>query len=480
MKQKEFFSEKRSRTGFIAAIWILAGVTLGLVVAVTVAVRRERETRALLMYQYDRALTDMSDAVSLSQEYLLKALATGSAQKTAEMLQEAARASAYAEGSMALLPLNAEISGQISNYLVQVDDLAKVWASAAISDELKSSQVNMADDSLEASADGTDNQDTAESGWTGFTEENYALLRELYGYSMDLSAVLSELALRVTENNHSWKNIEEEAAELLSEPFQDYPTIEYDGKYSDHMKNLTAKGLTGEKITQEQGADVVRRLFTETLSYTPTVIHTGENTLNGIDLYCYEVAFHEDDADKAYVTVTKQGGALCTMTFHTDEANGTLTAEQCQEAARAFLKALGLGKMEITDSRQEGNEMLLTFCYVQNGVYCYPDTVKVKVSGTSGEVVGYDAYLYLMSHRERSESAGNSGEGGSVPVISKVQAKAQISPKLTIEEVRECYLDNGYGGEDHFYEFRCSGLGHEFLIYIDVETGTEERIEIVE
>ncbi len=457
MKDRKYF------TGMKATIWILAGVALCLVVAVISVLRIERKTREMLMLQYDRALSDMSDAVARSEEYLLKAMAANSAQKTAEMLQEAARTSAFAEGSMALLPLDAEISAKISNYLVQVDDLAKVWASAAISDELKSSQVNLEDGTLEASSDGKT------EGWAGLTKENYALLQELHGYSLDLSAALSELAVRVTENDHSWKNIEKDARVLLSNPFQDYPAIRYDGPYSDHMKHLTAKGLIGQNIGYEQGAEHIRKIFKDVYSETPTIEFTGETTVNGIDLLCYTVT-HEENM--AYVTVTKRGGILCDLVFERKSQGSNLTQTQCEEAGIAFLKALGLSRMELVRTDITDGTALLTFCYVDQGVYCYPDLVKVKVSGDTGEVTGYDAYQYLMNHTER-----HFGEN-MIPVISMNQAQSLINSKLTIERVRECYLSNNYGGEDHLYEFHCTGFGHEFLIYIDGEDGRETRIEI--
>lgn len=464
MNNKKHFTRTDKRTtGMMATIWILAGIALCLVVAVVSVVRMERKTRDTLMLQYDRALSDMSDAVARSEEYLLKAMAAHSAQKTAEMLQEAARASAFAEGSMALLPLDAEISGKISNYLVQVDDLAKVWASAAISDELKSSQVNLEDGTVEASSDGK------QEGWAGFTKDNYALLQELHGYSLDLSAALSELALRVTDNDHSWDNIEKDARTLLSDPFQDYPVVQYDGPYSDHMKNLKAKGLTGPNIQYEQGMEHVRKIFKDVYNETPDIHFTGENTLNGMDLLCYEVS-HEDRT--AYVTLTKKGGILCDLVFNRESYGDNLTQSQCEEAGSAFLKALGLGKMELIDTEIAGGVALLTFCYVDQGVYCYPDSVKIKVSGETGEVTGYDAYQYLMHHMQRKI------ETGTTPVISMHQATNRINPKLTIERVRDCYLANNYGGEDRLYEFHCTGLGHEFLIYIDGEDGSEVRIEI--
>lgn len=459
------FMKNRKYTGLWASVWILAGVSLCLVVAVVVSLRMERKTRATLMLQYDRALSDMSYAVSRSEEYLLKAMASGSAQQTARMLQEAARASSYAEGSMALLPIDANISAKISNYLVQVDDLAKVWADAAISDELKSSQVKLEDELVEASSDGK-----TEKGWAGFTEENYTLLKDLHGYSLDLSAALSELAVRVTENGHSWKDLEKDTEELLADPFQDYPTVQYDGQYSDHMKHLTPKGLTGYVIGQTQGEDHIRKIFKDAFGETPSVRYTGETSMNGIDLLCYEVTRGDDSV--AYVSLTKKGGALCDLIYNKALPEGALSPAQLEEAGGAFLKALGLKDMTLVKTEELGGANLFTFCPVMDGVYCYPDLVQVKVASGSGEVIGFDAYAYFMNHCTRENLQDDS-------TLSQEEAGAKINSKLTVEEVRACYMDNGYGGEDYFYEFRCNGLGHTFMIYVDAVEGTEERVEIV-
>ena len=457
--------KNRKYTGLWATVWILTGVSLCLVVAVAVSIRMERKTRATLMLQYDRALSDMSYAVSRSEEYLLKAMASGSAKQTARMLQEAARASSYAEGTMALLPIDANVSAKISNYLVQVDDLAKAWADAAISDELKSTQVNIGDELVEASSDGN-----VTKGWAGFTEENYALLKELHGYSLDLSAALSELAVRVTENNYSWKHIEKDTEELLADPFQDYPVVEYDGQYSDHMKHLTPKGLTGYIVGQEQGADHIRKIFNDAFGEKPQARYTGETSMNGIDLLCYEVT--RADSSVAYVSLTKQGGVLCDLLYNKELPAGALSAAQVEESGGAFLKALGLKNMALVKTEDLGGTTLLTFCPVMDGVYCYPDWVRVKVASGSGEVIGYDAYAYFMNHCTRENPQG-------AEPISKEAAQSKINPKLTVEEVRLCYMDNGYGGEDYFYEFRCSGLDRTFMIYVDAVEGAEERVDLV-
>ena len=457
--------KNRKYTGLWASVCILTGVSLCLVAAVAVSLRMERKMRETLMLQYDRALSDMSYAVSRSEEYLLKAMASGSAQQTARMLHEAARASSYAEGSMALLPIDANISAKISNYLVQVDDLAKVWADAAISDELKSSQVKLDDELVEASSDGK-----TEQGWAGFTEENYTLLKDLHGYSLDLSAALSELALRVTEHDHSWKAIEKDAKELLEDPFQDYPTVQYDGPFSDHMKHLTPKGLTGYVVGQEQGSDHIRKIFKDAFGETPEVRYTGETSMNGIDLLCYEVDRGEDHV--AYVSLTKKGGVLCDFLYNKPLPEGTLSQTQLEEAGSAFLKALNVKNMQMIKTEDLGGAHLFTFCPVVDGVYCYPDRVQVKVASGNGEVIGYDAYDYFMYHCTREDASKHF-------TLSQDAARKKINPKLTVEEVRACYMDNGYGGEDCFYEFRCTGMGHTFMIYVDAGEGTEERVEIV-
>ena len=190
----------------------------------------------------------------------------------------------------------------------------------------------------------------------------------------------------------------------------------------------------------------------------------------GLDLLCYEVTHGEENF--AYVSLTKRGGVLCDLIYYKDLPEGVLSAAQLEESGGAFLKALGLKDMALVESEDLGGVQMLTFCPVMNNVYCYSDWVRVKVATGSGEVIGYDAYAYLMHHCTREQTQD-------VTVVSQAAARAEINPKLTVEESRLCYLDNGYGGEDYFYEFRCTGMGHTFLIYVDALEGTEERVELV-
>ncbi len=57
--------------------------------------------------------------------------------------------------------------------------------------------------------------------------------------------------------------------------------------------------------------------------------------------------------------------------------------------------------MQPTWASVAGHRAVIPFALVQNGVIIYPDLVKVTVALDNGDIVGYEAMGYLMSHHDR-------------------------------------------------------------------------------
>jgi hypothetical protein len=169
------------------------------------------------------------------------------------------------------------------------------------------------------------------------------------------------------------------------------------------------------------------------------------------------------------VAITKAGGRLSYMLGYREVEAERITAGQASSSARKFLEKLGI--TEITDVKSEirSGVLLVDFAGVQNDVTLYPDLIKVSVAMDTGEVISLDAREWLKNHRAR-----NIGQ----PTLDVNNAAARLSPLLTVESAKLCIIAPDDSADERLcYEFFCvTESGQRFLVYINAETGDEERI----
>ncbi len=398
--------------------------------------KKAGDYKVALANQYDRAFYDLLDNVNNAEMYLLKATVTGSKEMQTLMLEEAGNSASQAEICLALLPVDSNNLSAVSDFLVQLKDISRTWDKTLVNGgEL--------------------------------TDEQYKMLEELYGYAQDLNGAVRTVWTDFSAEG-DWENLQIfENNKHLAEPFQDYPQLIYDGPFSEHMKTTKSENLKGDNVSKDQAADYVKKLFE---FYTPTVKYIGENDNQGIEVYSFTVTFGEGYAYAARADVTKIGGNLCSMIMYRETGEETLTPEQAIVTGESYLNALGYVDMQPSYYTVQDGYVTANYAYVDNGVICFPDMVKVKISMDNGEVVGFEALSYLLNHREREIPEGK---------ISLEQAKAKLSPNISCVNSSEAIIPNDFGGEEHVYQFNCTYNGRNVLIYTDVETGKETEVLIV-
>jgi len=398
--------------------------------------RKANHYKEVLNNQYDRAFYDLLDSVNNAETYLLKAVVTGTDEMQTLMLEEAGNAASQAESCLALLPVDQHTLADVSAFLVQLKDISRVW------------------------------DETLINGGS-LTQEQYAMLEELYGYAQDLNGAVHTVWNDFNKKGN-WEDLQLfHDNQHLSEPFQDYPELIYDGPFSEHMKTTSEVRLKGDEVSKEEASEYVKKLFE---FYTPKVEFNGETENHGLAVYSFTVTFGEDSAHVARADVTKIGGKLCSMIMHRDSGEATLTPEQAVLAGESYLNALGYVDMESSYYIVQDGYVTANYAYVDNGVICYPDMVKVKISLDNGEVTGFEAMSYLLNHRERDLEHGK---------MSLEKCSESLSSHVKLLENREAVIPNDFGGEEHVYEYICAYNGRRVLIYKDVDTGAETEVLII-
>jgi germination protein YpeB len=131
---------------------------------------------------------------------------------------------------------------------------------------------------------------------------------------------------------------------------------------------------------------------------------------------------------------------------------------------------LDLGAFVATGHLAEGNELLVNFAALQDGVVIYPDMIQVSVSLDTRNVAGYDASKYLLSHTNRELPA---------PALTEDEARAKVNPRLNIERVRLALIPLGNLEERLTYEVKGKIDSDTYYVYINALTGSQEKILLI-
>ena len=403
-------------TFIAAAFLVLAGTTISGYVE---AARLRRD----LQYTYDRALGDLNDCVSSMQVTLEKSLYANTPTQQNGLAARVMREASLAKGALAVLPVSDGSLFEASRFITQAGDFA-MSLSARIS------------------AGGT------------ITEEEYASLRQLSEYA-------SRLQESLRNEDPDFSSGSSDNFKDTSDEFADYPTLIYDGPFSDHIAQRQPVFLEGEEELPQGNAQKCAADFLGVPQ--DELSHDGDTAGN--------LATYNFSRGTQRITVSRLGGHVVSLIDAREAGEQTLDEEQAKAAAAAFLESRGMTNMKESYYVVSDGVCTINYAYEQDGVICYPDLVKVSVALDNGGVVEYNASGFLMNHTDRDLSQ---------VALTADEARESVSPYLTPDEGRLALIPTAGLNEVLTYEFHCEGQnGEQVLVYINAETGYEEQILIL-
>ena len=244
----------------------------------------------------------------------------------------------------------------------------------------------------------------------------------------------------------------------IEESFAGYPTLIYDGPFSDHLLER-APLLTAGRPTVSR--DTAREAAAASALCSPEMLTDGEDERSRLPLYTFKTG-------ETVVSITKDGGFPCYMVDGRAIGSAAVDEENARETAVRYLAYLGLPSLKETYYETANNILTINYAHYQQGTVCYPDLVKVGVALDTGRVVFFDARGYIMNHHERTLPQA---------ILSEQQAREKVSPMLEIHSGRPALIPTAGGEEAFCYEFQAAGAGGEnYLVYINAVTGEEEEL----
>ncbi len=303
------------------------------------------------------------------------------------------------------------------------------------------------------------------------TSEERNQLKQLIDVSQKLLSELDTITQGVEDGSVSFKQAGSTLQKSTDQSVQigsafgdaeqtltDYPTLIYDGPFSDHILNQSPKALEGKSdISKEKALEIA----SDFIGADKSTLRFDSETNGVIETYNFFV-------DSINISVCKKGGAVLYLLGSSNAGESVITPEQAVENAKNFLSAKGYENMKESYYSTQDGICTVNFAYENEGVICYPDLIKLSVSLETGNIISFDARGYIMNHTDRP------------PVQSKIsadEAKMSVSDYLTVMSSRLAVIPTDYKTEKTAYEFHCKTPDEqEVLVYIDVLTAKEDDI----
>lgn len=311
------------------------------------------------------------------------------------------------------------------------------------------------------------------------SDENLKTLKELNNTISEIKYKLNEVSMdimkgyNISKNSNIKENIDytnfTSKIQQIKTFDEEYPTMIYDGPFSDSVVNKKIKGLNFTEISKDQALKIASKIFpTQTTSKEEnksefSLKYIGE-TKGKFATYDFNIKKGNSDY---YAQITKFGGKLLTLSSYSNRSNKIISNSKAIQIALDFAKQQGLENMECVWSDLVGNDTYLNLAPVINNIIYYPDLIKVKVDLGTGEILGWEATSYYTNHVDRELKK---------PTITKNQARNNISSDFKVLSSRLALSPLEYNREVLTYEFKCSKNGAIYYFYYNAYDGTLENI----
>ena len=300
-------------------------------------------------------------------------------------------------------------------------------------------------------------------------DEDYQTLNEIQQAVSRLQLELNDLA-RKLNNGYSIldaSGIGNENSNDFSKQFSafkdndvEYPSMIYDGPFSDSIVNTKVLGLKGEKVSKTKAIENLQTNFKNIVDAEYENETTGK-----FETYNYRVKNSENET--LFVQMTKINGNILTVSGAGSNGIKQIDEETAKQIALDFAAENGIEDARIVWQDTIENDIYFNITPAQNGIILYPDLVKVKINMVGGTVVGYDATNYFTNHTLRDLKKGD---------ISYSQVSGQVPSNFEIVQNRLVLTPLDYNRELVCIEIEATDGDDTYYFYFNDKTGELENI----
>lgn len=438
MENKESKSNLSKKTVVTLIVFTIVFGILALTFCVLYAIdmTKLQQTSTNLENIYQRTFYDLVESVNNTETKMSKLLASSDSNYSNQLLLEINDNLTNAENQLSYLPISMNGISDTTKFINQLGGYTSTLAKNT-------------------------------KGGKQITNEEKTKLRELYNSIYGIKIKLNQISNKINKGfnisananpgkedyNKFTKNLMQ-----IKNNDQDYPTMIYDGPFSDSTCNKEIKGLNFAEVSKEEAQKIVEKIFEN------SKVEFSNETNSKFKTYDFYVMKNNL---KLYVQITKAGGKLLTISALNDKKAENISHEKAIQTAEQFAENLGIKNMKCVWTDVIKSDAYINLAPIINDVIIYPDLIKVKVDLATGEITGYEACAYYTNHTDRQLARAT---------ISKSEAQNKIDDKYNIQTVKLALSPIEYEGEILTYEFKCCYQGSTYYIYINANTGEEENI----
>ena len=243
-----------------------------------------------------------------------------------------------------------------------------------------------------------------------------------------------------------------------------YPTLIYDGPFSDHLLDRRPRLTRGLPLVSPQEA---LTLAARAARMEPRDLVRADDENSNMPCFTFQ-------GGTASIAITKAGGLTAYLLNGREVGEERLNHDAIFQRAGEYLAEQGYDNLRATYYEKSDGICTINYAAMQDGVTLYTDLVKVGVALDDGSIVFYDARGYLTNHRDRALGQ---------PALTAEEAAGSVSPLLAVRSNRPALIPTGGQNEVLCYEFLAeatdAGEGaqpQKLLVYVNADTGEEEQI----
>jgi len=407
------------------------------------AIIQYRRAQKLAYYrdiEYSRVFSELTQSVDDLEISLLKGQVVSSAEQMAKLSADLYGQASEAKANLALLPIKGQTLSKTSEFLSQVGEYA-----TCISDKMTRGEK--------------------------ISKEEIETMQELLRYARTLKRGLDEMLMGINNGEISLsddnglsgvflkkKSTAAEGLEGLEEEFHDYPSLIYDGPFSQHLSLKESVFLKGKaEISQKQAESIARKLLGNEKQVSVTKIEG-------------KIPSYSVKSNSEVVELTEKGGVLLLLMKDRAADEEKLSLRQAKEKAQEFLLENGFSKMEENYYEKKDGTVVINYAYKQDEYIVFPDLVKVKVALDNGEIIGFESRGYVTNHIYRQIPE---------PKIPKERALRNVSDHIETEDVPLAIIPLEDGSEAACWQIKGTVSDKHFLMYVNTQTGYVEDVQIL-
>lgn len=430
---------------------ILIGVlAVGIVATGVWGYQEHKEKNAILIRaenNYQRAFHDLTYYIDRLHDEIGTTLAMNSRDSLSPALIDVWRLASEAQNSVGQLPLTLMPFNKTEEFLSKIGDFTYRTAVRNLDEE-------------------------------PLTDEEYNVLKTLYAQAEEIQNELRQLQYTAMKNNLRWMDVEMALAQgrentdntiidglkTVEKTVEGYTETDSGTMFiSMERQQKGLKELDGKEITKEEAKKIAKFYANAPDDVKIEVIENEK----GADYEFYSIHIQGKNGE-SYMDITKRGGHPIWLITNREIKEQNYSLNEATELAKKYLQKHGFENMELLESAQYENIGVFTFVTREEGVRIYPDAVKMKIALDDASVVGFSAADYLVSHNKRDIPK---------PTVSEAEARKEINPKVKVMDQGLAIIENDLGEEILVYEFLGTLDKDTYRIFINAETGVEEKVE---